>query len=248
MKNMTPQIHHFHSARNPRSRRGFTLIELLVVIAIIAILAALLVPAVQSALDRAKSISCMSNLRQLGQMHLSWAYDHQEQLIPWHSTDDKYGPGTIWTFFLSTAGYAAGTNEGGGKQRFDQGVWTCPLADRPQDPRPNFGAYGLVEGTVFQDDQSQNRVSDHLGSLFLGEMRNPTATWLVGDASIRPWTPNFPWFMIWPQKNRWLNNHAPAPRHADRVNVAMADGHVESLSMEELTDDDRDYTLEKLIN
>ncbi len=64
-----------------RKRNGFTLIELLVVIEIIAILAAILFPVFAQARERARAISCISNLKQLGLATTMYAQDYDETLF-----------------------------------------------------------------------------------------------------------------------------------------------------------------------
>ena len=63
-------------------KKHFTLLELLIVIAILAILAALLLPALNSGREKARSTTCLNNLKQIGTSAHLYAGDQDEWWVP----------------------------------------------------------------------------------------------------------------------------------------------------------------------
>jgi prepilin-type processing-associated H-X9-DG protein/prepilin-type N-terminal cleavage/methylation domain-containing protein len=85
--------------RTNRKKMSFTLIELLVVIAIIAVLVAMLLPALQTAREQARTVVCQSQLRQLGVGFRFYA-DMYQDFIPAYSLNSTIK----WYDYLATQG------------------------------------------------------------------------------------------------------------------------------------------------
>ncbi len=81
MKNGIQKRHAEDNWRSGRKYKKFTLIELLVVIAIIAILAGMLLPALNSAREKARAISCVNGFKQLGLAVTGYLNDNKDSIF-----------------------------------------------------------------------------------------------------------------------------------------------------------------------
>jgi len=122
-----------------RSHSGFTLIELLVVIGIIAVLSAILFPVFASAREKARSIACLSNEKQigLGAMQYIEDYDGSYPMGQYYSPNNYNGTHVLWTDALFP--YIKNGHVGDWASGKD-GVFHCPSfpSDQSMEIKPSY--------------------------------------------------------------------------------------------------------------
>ena len=139
-----------HRVRHPGAARAFTLVELLVVLAIIAMLASLLMPAIQSGVQKAKGTKCSSNLRQIGTAVQQYVADPDNG----HQFPPIYNTGST-----NTAIGSFNTNTDSSLQPLvclsNYGV-TMALLTCPSDSSPdaNYGSY--LWSPILQGEQPED--------------------------------------------------------------------------------------------
>lgn len=229
--------------RRRGQKAAFTLLELLVVIAIIATLAALLLPALAKAKGKARTTSCLSNLKQLQVCWQLYTMDNNEVLPPNNSIYDISTGQPLPGFNLSETWCAGNARADVNTTNIENGylfqynrnpaIYRCPADTAPVEPLGG-GILNILRTRSVNMSQAINGLGGpHSQSYYIpsyqkvAQIGKPTSIFVfievheggILDSLFGIPVPGDGW------DGRWFD--LPAGRHDQGCSLSFADGHVE---------------------
>lgn len=221
--------------------KSFTLIELLVVIAIIAILAAMLLPSLGNARNKARSMSCLSSMKQIATAEVSYTSDYNDYLPP-SRTD--YGGVKVHTMWFIAEYLDYQSNDPAIIMKKRGILWGC-AEWKPASPSMNYNGYGQnyrygskvnSSGASLADTDPAVMASSDLSVPLpfykYSTIKVPSKRIIYGDSD--NWLLSVP--TIAPDNGCYSFSNSSTPkggapdRHGLNANYALFDGHAENIN------------------